>query len=71
MSGVVTGFTDEMRATVFFRGLGYNSRGIGAEGLGRRIYIGPFDNEAALEQAISVAREAGFISPYAAVNTRF
>ena len=69
--GVVTGFTDERRATVFFRGLGYNSRGVGLEGLGRRILIGPFDNEAALEQAISVAREAGFISPFAAVNIKF
>jgi len=69
--GVVTGFTDEMRTTVFFRGRGYNSRGVGLEGLGRRILIGPFDDEAALEQAISVAREAGFISPFAAVNLRF
>jgi hypothetical protein len=69
--GVVQGFVDERRATVFFRGLGSRSRGIGAAGLGRRIYIGPFTSEAALEQAIAVAREAGFVAPYAATQTKF
>lgn len=69
--GILTSITDEMRVTRFFRGLGYRSRGIGAEGLGRRIYIGPFTTEGALDQALALAREAGFIAPYAATNTRF
>ena len=69
--GCVTRTKDLDGMEALGRGLGYNSRGVGLEGLGRRILIGPFDNEAALEQAISVAREAGFISPFAAVNIKF
>jgi hypothetical protein len=69
--GIVTGITDEARVTAFFRGLGYRSRGIGAEGLGRRIYIGPFTTQSALDQALAVAREAGFIAPFPATRTRF
>lgn len=69
--GIVTSIGDEAYVTRFFRGLGYRSRGIGAEGLGRRIYIGPFTTEGALDQALAVAREAGFIAPYAATHTRF
>ena len=62
---------DEGRATQFFRGLGYRSRGVGALGLGRRLYIGPFTSQGALDQALTIAREAGFISPYAAKHTKF
>jgi hypothetical protein len=69
--GIVTGIGDEVRVTGFFRGLGYRSRGVGAEGLGRRLYIGPFTTQAALDQALALAREAGFIAPYAATHTRF
>jgi hypothetical protein len=69
--GIVTGIYDEGRTTRFFRGLGYRSRGVGALGLGRRIYIGPFTSQGAVDQAIAVAREAGFISPYAAKHTKF
>lgn len=69
--GIVTGISDEAFVTRHFRGLGYGSRGIGAEGLGRRIYIGPFTSQGALDQALAVAREAGFIAPYAATHTRF
>ncbi|MFO1140990.1 MAG: hypothetical protein U1E59_01155 [Amaricoccus sp.] len=69
--GIVTGIYDEGRATQFFRGLGYRSRGVGALGLGRRIYIGPFTSQGALDEAIGIARQAGFISPYAAQHTRF
>ena len=69
--GIVTSFGDEARVTQFFRGLGYRSRGIGAEGLGRRLYIGPFTTQGALDQALQLAREAGFIAPYAATHTRF
>ena len=69
--GIVMSIPDEARATRFFRGLGYRSRGIGAPGLGRRIYIGPFTSQGALDEALEIAREAGFISPYAAQHTRF
>lgn len=69
--GVVEGFRDERHATEFFRGLGYRSRGLGAAGLGRRLYIGPFTSQGALDQAIGLASEAGFVAPYAARYTRF
>jgi hypothetical protein len=69
--GIVTGISDEARATQFFRGLGYRSRGVGALGLGRRIYIGPFTSQGALDEAARIAREAGFISPFAAEHTKF
>jgi len=69
--GIVTGYSDEAFVTRYFRGLGYRSRGIGAEGLGRRIYIGPFTSQGALDEALAIAREAGFIAPYAARFTRF
>jgi hypothetical protein len=69
--GVVMGIGDEVRVTNFVRGLGYRSRGIGAEGLGRRIYIGPFTTQSALDQALSVARAAGFIAPFPATRTKF
>ncbi len=66
--GIVTSIGDEAHVTRFFRGLGYRSRGVGAEGLGRRIYIGPFTSEGARDQALAIAREAGFIAPYAATR---
>jgi hypothetical protein len=69
--GVVTSISDEARATAFFRGLGYRSRGVGAEGLGRRLYVGPFATQSALDQALAVAREAGFIAPFPARRTKF
>ena len=69
--GVVTSIFDEARVTQFFRGLGYRSRGIGAAGLGRRLYIGPFTTQGGLDQALQVAREAGFIAPFAARYTKF
>ena len=70
--GIVMSMYDEGRATQFFRGLGYRSRGVGApDGLGRRLYIGPFTSQGALDEALSIAREAGFISPFAAKHTRF
>lgn len=69
--GIVTSIADEARATRFFRGLGYRSRGVGAEGLGRRIYIGPFTSQGALEEAMSIAREAGFIAPFPPRHTKF
>jgi hypothetical protein len=69
--GVLTSIADEVRVTIVFRGLGYNSRGVGAMELGRRIYIGPFYSQEALDQAIAIGLGAGFVAPYAAVNTRF
>jgi hypothetical protein len=69
--GVVLSIYDEGRTTQFFRGLGYRSRGIGAAALGRRLYIGPFTSQGAVDQALETAREAGFISPFATDRTRF
>ncbi len=69
--GIVTGIWDEARVTTFFRGLGYRSRGIGAQTLGRQIFIGPFTSQGAVEQALEVARQAGFIAPHVAAHTRF
>ncbi len=69
--GIVTGINDEGRVTDFVRSLGYRSRGIGAEGLGRRLFIGPLTTESAVTQALAVAREAGFIAPIVAKHTTF
>lgn len=69
--GIVTGISDEARVTDFVRSLGYRSRGVGAEGLGRRLFVGPFTTETAVDQALAVAREAGFIAPVVAVHTTF
>ena len=69
--GIVTGIYDEGRVTVFFRGLGYRSRGSGAPTLGRRLFIGPFTSQGALDQALEVARQAGFIAPHVAEHVRF
>lgn len=68
--GIVTGLEDEREATRFFRGLGYRSRGVGAPTLGRRIYIGPFVSQGALDEATAIARDAGFIAPIPTPRTR-
>ncbi|TPE50425.1 hypothetical protein [Amaricoccus solimangrovi] len=63
--GILTGgFSDAGRATAFFQSQGYETRTIGAEKLGRRLYIGPVRSEGALDQAIALAAEAGFPSAY-------
>lgn len=69
--GVLTSLSDETRVTIVFRGLGYASRGVGASGLGRRIYIGPFGSQEAVDQALALARDVGFIAPYATTYPRF
>lgn len=69
--GIVTGINDEARVTDFVRALGYRSRGVGAEGLGRRLFVGPFTTQSAVDQAIAVGREAGFVAPIVAKHTRF
>jgi hypothetical protein len=69
--GVLTSITDVTRATVFFQNLGYQTRTIGAEGLGRRLYIGPFTSSGAMQEAVDTARSAGFIAPYPSKIFRF
>ena len=68
--GIVTGIEDEREVTRFFRGLGYRSRGIGAPTLGRRLYIGTFTSQGALDEAMSIARQAGFIAPMSTTRTK-
>ncbi|WP_424933585.1 hypothetical protein [Amaricoccus macauensis] len=63
-AGIVDGFSTQAQVSQFFASLGYRTRSIGAQGVGRRIYIGPFSSEGAMEQAVDVARQAGFVSPY-------
>ncbi len=63
--GILTGgFIDASRAVAFFSSQGYDTRTIGAEKLGRRLYIGPVRTEGGLDQAIALAAEAGFPSAY-------
>ena len=69
--GILTSMSDVTRATVFFRNLGYSTRTIGAEQLGRRFYIGPFVSEGAMSEAIATAEQAGFIAPYPSTYFRF
>lgn len=69
--GVLTSLSDGARAAAFFSGLGYHNRTIGAEQLGRRMYIGPFVSEGALAEAIAAAEAAGFVAPYATQSFHF
>jgi hypothetical protein len=62
--GILTSFTDAGRAIGFFESQGYDTRTIGAEKLGRRLYIGPVRTQGGLDQAIALAAEAGFPSAY-------
>ncbi len=39
--------------------------------LGRRLFIGPFTSQGAVDQALEVARQAGFIAPHVDPHTRF
>lgn len=63
-AGVVTSMGDEAAALAFFTDHGVRARGIGAAGLGRRIYLGPFATQGALDQARDLAVAAGFASHY-------
>ncbi len=65
-AGVVTDMAIDEQAKQFFTDRGMRARSVGAAGLGRRIYLGPFDTREALDQALSLAREAGFVAPYPA-----
>ena len=55
-----------MQARQYFGGLGLRVRSIGAPGLGRRIYVGPFATEGGLAEATEIARRGGFVAPYPA-----
>ncbi len=68
---VLDGFSGLSLANQYFRGLGYRSRSVGLDGLGRRYYIGPFTSAAEVAQAIDVARAAGFAYAYATEYPRF
>lgn len=63
-AGVVTNMADEANALAFFAAHGARARSIGAPGLGRRIYVGPFATQGALDQARDLAVAAGFAAPY-------
>ena len=63
-AGVVTTMADDAAAQGFFEAHGAPARSIGAPGLGRRIYLGPFATEGALAGAAALARPAGFVAPY-------
>ena len=63
-AGVVTSMADEAAALAFFADHGVRARSLGAAGLGRRIYLGPFATQGALDQARDLAVAAGFASPY-------
>lgn len=65
-AGVVTNSADEAAAIAFFEAHGVRARSIGAAGLGRRIYLGPFTTEGALSEAATLARAAGFAAVYPA-----
>ncbi len=65
-AGVVTNMADEANAIAFFNAHGARARSIGAAGLGRRIYLGPFATQGALDQARDLAVAAGFSAPYPA-----
>lgn len=70
--GILTGgFVDAGRAVAFFQSQGYTTRTIGAEKLGRRLYIGPITSQGALDQAIALAARAGFSSAYPSDLFRF
>ena len=65
-AGVVTSTADEVRAITFFQARGVQVRTVGAAGLGRRIYLGPFATAGAQNGAMDAARSAGFAHPYTA-----
>ena len=65
-AGVVTNMGDDARARAFFEGRGVAARSVGSAPLGRRIYLGPFATQGALDQARDLALRAGFVAPYPA-----
>jgi hypothetical protein len=65
-AGVVTNMQDDARALAFFAAHGVPARSVGSAPLGRRIYLGPFAAQGALDQARDLALRAGFVAPYPA-----
>jgi hypothetical protein len=65
-AGVVTNMDDEARAIAFFEARGVRVRTIGNAALGRRIYLGPFGTQGAVEDAIALSQQGGFRWPYPA-----
>jgi hypothetical protein len=65
-AGAVTNMQDDARTRAFFEAHGVRARSIGSAPLGRRIYIGPFATQGALDRARDLAVRAGFASPYPA-----
>ena len=65
-AGVVTNMQDDARARAFFAAHGVPARSVGSAPLGRRIYLGPFATQGALDQARDLALRAGFAAPYPA-----
>lgn len=63
-AGVVTSFVDEVSVLQFFRGLGYDARTLGMDGLGRRVFVGPLATEGQVAEVLDLARRAGFVAPY-------
>lgn len=68
-AGAVTGGADE--AIAFFEGLGVRATSIGSPRLGRRVYVGPVTTVDGLNALTGLAREAGFVAPYASEYFRF
>ncbi len=65
-AGVVTNMEDDARARAFFASHGVPARSVGSAPLGRRVYLGPFATQGALDAARALALSAGFASPYPA-----
>jgi hypothetical protein len=65
-AGVVTSMADDARARAFFEARGVPVRTVGSAPLGRRVYLGPFATQGALDQARDLALRAGFAAPYPA-----
>ncbi len=63
-AGVVTSMNDDARVRVWFEAAGVPVRTVGNPALGRRVYLGPFATQGALESATGLARMAGFPGPY-------
>ena len=63
-AGVVTNMEDAGRARAFFEGLGYRARTQGSPRLGTRVYV-EARTAGQVEDIVGIAREAGFVGPYA------
>lgn len=63
-AGVVTDMGDDARAKRYFEARSVMVRTIGQPGLGRRVYLGPFTTQGALDAAMEAAQDGGFAYPY-------